>query len=60
MQNFRDLRARNVAKKKVKLDMRLSVLKPLLPLWMKAAWKRLVDDPEMVIRAWNRQGLVHV
>jgi hypothetical protein len=51
---LRESRARNVDGQKVKLDMRLSVLKPLLPSWIKAAWKRLVDDPEMVIRAWKK------
>jgi hypothetical protein len=38
-------------------DFRISVVKPLTPRWLRAGWKRIADDPEMVVRGWQKCGL---
>jgi hypothetical protein len=42
----------------VKLDTRLSVIKPLLPYFLEAGFKRLEADPALVRKAWQDAGLV--
>jgi hypothetical protein len=36
---------------------RISVIKPQIPKWLFAAWKRVADDFQMVMRGWTMCGL---
>jgi hypothetical protein len=38
-------------------DFRISVIKPQIPKWLYVAWKRVADDPQMVMRGWSKCGL---
>jgi hypothetical protein len=35
----------------------MSVIKPLTPEWLHVGWKRNADDPDMVMRGWEKCGL---
>jgi hypothetical protein len=45
------------AKKEVKVDFKLSTLKPKLCSWLYSIWQHLTNKPEMVIKGWNKTGL---
>ncbi len=39
------------------MDMRMAMLKPLMPGWIKAAWARLVEDKDLVMKSWAKAGI---
>lgn len=41
-------------------NFKMSTIKPHTPSWLYAGWKRVADDPGMVIRGWEKCGLMAV
>jgi hypothetical protein len=48
--------ANGVRYQDIRLDTKLSTLKPRLPHWVKAGWERVRNDPALLIKGWDKVG----
>eukprot|EP00798_Chlamydomonas_sp_ICE-L_P009181 gene9181-16316_t len=49
--------AANVPPEDIRMDLRLSVIKPLVPLFLEAGCSRLTDNKDLVKNAWLKAGI---
>jgi hypothetical protein len=58
MDTTSELLAQGKAPEDVRVDLCMSALKPLVPAFVYAGYKRLKDDPALVSSAWSKAGLL--
>lgn len=58
MELYRLMRDNNVPPTEQRCDLRMSVLKPLVPMFLGAAWERLRSDPELVRNTFEQAGIL--